>query len=221
MLVPSARLHSGEIDNLMEGSRVASGRAEGRSAVHPKSPVNGVAADRPQPAPTERETTLHAARPALRRFLSVRLGGDEHLTDDLLQQVMLAATTGGSGVPLAELEFWCRGVARNLVATHWRTRANRPKNLPISDPALAGSLADRMASEVLPPDLLSRREVQDQLLLAITELDASDQELIVAHYFRNESQAAIGARTSMSERAVEGRLYRARKALRERLRTLE
>jgi RNA polymerase sigma-70 factor (ECF subfamily) len=172
------------------------------------------------PASADRATTLEAIRPSLRRFLAVRLGNDEHLTDDLLQQVMLAATTGASIVPPAELEYWCRAVARNLVATHWRTHANRPKNLPIADASLALELAQRLSSEVLPSDILSRREMQDQLLLAITELDSADQDLVVAHYFRSESQAAIGARINASERAVEGRLYRARRALRDKLQSL-
>ena len=55
----------------------------------------------------------------------------------------------------------------------------------------------------------------------MTDLSSAEQELIVAHYFQEESQANLAARLGISVRAVEGRLYRARRALREKLRNLE
>jgi RNA polymerase sigma-70 factor (ECF subfamily) len=158
--------------------------------------------------------------PSLRRFFMVRTGRDGHLADDLLQQLFLAAGTNARKVPAAELEFWLRGVARNLVTTHWRRLGSRPTHVPAADPALAGELADRLGRERLPGDVLARREVQDQLLLALTDLPADEQDLIVAHYFRGEMQTDIAARLNVSPRAIEGRLYRARQGLRDRLRHL-
>lgn len=170
--------------------------------------------------PADRGAELERLRPSLRRFFAVRTGGDEHLSDDLLQQVCLAASAGGTQVPVAELEFWCRTVARNLLATHWRKSGAMARALPRADAAVAGDLADRLGAETLPADLMARREVQDQLLLALTELDADGQDLIVAHYFRGESHAALATRLNTTERSIEGRLYRARGQLRERLRAL-
>ena len=59
--------------------------------------------------------------------------------------------------------------------------------------------------------------MSDQLLLAITELTSEEQELIVGHYFHGRSHDELAAECGLSPRAIEGRLYRARRALREKL----
>lgn len=166
------------------------------------------------------ETAFDRCSRTLYRFIVVRVGGDAHLADDLMQQLWLQARTSGAAVPAAELEFWLRGIARNLVRSHWRKQGRRPAVVPLAEPALAAELADRLAREELPPEILERKEVQDQLLLAITELGSDEQQLIVEHYFHDRSYAELGRRLGLSPRAVEGRLYRARQVLRLKLRRL-
>ena len=51
-------------------------------------------------------------------------------------------------------------------------------------------------------------------MLAITALDADAQEIVIARYVDDASHAQLAARFGVSERAIEGRLYRARQALR-------
>ncbi|MBU0640834.1 MAG: RNA polymerase sigma factor [Planctomycetes bacterium] len=159
--------------------------------------------------------------PALYRYFVVRTGGDTHLADDLMQQVWVQAAGSRADVPANESEFWLRGIAKNLLRSHWRKQTRRPAHVPLADPALAAELAERLVSEELPPLILTRREVQEQLLLALTELPASQQELIVGHYFNGRSHADLAAESGLSERAVEGRLYRARQALQRKLQHLD
>ena len=177
-------------------------------------------------SPVAKRARLEAAfnryRPALYRYLVVRVGGDVHLADDLTQQLWLQTSGNGSAVvPEDELEFWLRGVARNLVRAHWRQARQRPPHLPIADAELGAELADRLATEELPPQVLEHKEVRDQLLLALTALPSADQELIVGHYFNGRTYGELAAATGLSERAIEGRLYRARRSLQERLRHVE
>lgn len=166
------------------------------------------------------EAEYDRCAPLFHRFFAVRLGNDPHTADDLMQQLWLAANRNGRQVPAGECEFWLRGVARNLIATHWR-RTSRPAAAPVADPALAAELADSLDASPLPPTLIEQREIRDQLLLALTELTADEHELIVAHYWGNVGFAELGRRLGVSARAIEGRMYRARSALRERLRALE
>lgn len=172
--------------------------------------------DRREP---EADFDRHAT--ALYRYFLVRTGGDSHRADDLMQQLWLQWRQGGQHVPGDELEFWLRRVARNAILALWRTQRRRPPHHPIADPSLAADLAVRITSEELPPGLLERREVRDQLMLALTSLPGADQELIIEHYFHGRSFAELGRALSLSERAVEGRLYRARQALRTRLADLD
>jgi len=159
--------------------------------------------------------------PVLYRYVVVRVGGDTHLTDDLMQQLWLQAGNGAASVPDDQVEFWLRGVARNLIRAHWRRARHRPAQLPIADPRLSSVLADRLATEELPPKVLERKEVRDQLLLALTSLKTQEQELIISHYFQGRTHADLAEATGLSVRAVEGRLYRARQALQRNLRELD
>lgn len=167
------------------------------------------------------ESVFDRCSSALYRFVCVRVGGDRHLADDLMQQLWLQARTAATAVPPASLEAWLRTVARNLLRTHWRVKARRPAHVPIPDADLAARLADRLVSADLPAEQLQQREVRDQLLLAMTALPADDQALIIGCYFQNESHQALATRWGVSERAIEGRLYRARQALRQHLASLD
>ncbi len=171
--------------------------------------------------PMDLDAAFDRCARGLHRFIMIRVGGDSHLADDLMQQLWLRAARRGHGVPTDELAFWLRAVARNLVHDHWRTAARRPAHLPMSDPALAAELSERLVTEELPAAVLDRREVRDQLLLAVTELRDDEQALIIEHYFRGASQAELACKLGISDRAVEGRLYRARQALRASLKDLE
>ena len=73
----------------------------------------------------------------LYRYVVVRVGGDAQLADDVMQQVWVAALRTGGSVPADEIEFWLRGVARNILAAHRRRVTNRPKQLPLADRALS------------------------------------------------------------------------------------
>ena len=154
---------------------------------------------------------------SLFRFFYARVHRDEHLAADLMQQLWAAAAKNASRVPETEIEFWLRGVARNLLNTHWRRLSARPAHVTMEEGRTGASLADRMTRERLPAEEIERREVQDRLLMAITTLGSSDQELIFAHYFEGATQVDLAKRLEMSVRAIEGRLYRARQLLREAL----
>lgn len=152
----------------------------------------------------------------LYRFFAVRTS-DRHLADDLMQQLWVQARRGGLELSQDRIEPWLRAIAKNLVRTHWRRIARRPAHVPVADPDLSADLAARLTRAELPAEELDRREVREQLLLAITELAADEQELIVGCYFDALPHAALAQRMGISERAVEGRLYRARQTLRDRL----
>ena len=159
---------------------------------------------------------------AFYRYFAVRTGGDVHLADDLMQQLWLHASRAATPTDSEnELEHWLFAIARNLIRAQWRTVRRRPDHVPIADPRLATELAGRLTHEELPADLLERREVRDQLLLAITELPTREQALIISHYFDDRSHAELAAETGLTVRAIEGRLYRARRALQEKLEHLE
>jgi RNA polymerase sigma factor (sigma-70 family) len=167
------------------------------------------------------QRTFERCSPALCRYFAVRTRQDEHLVDDLMQQLWLRAFVHAAEVREPNPEPWLWRIAQNLLREHRRKQVPHSLDGPAADPALARALAEQFDTENLPDEVLARQEVQDQLLLALTELPSAEQELLVGFYFEGRSQAELGEKLSISERAVEGRLYRARLALRDRLAHLE
>ncbi len=155
------------------------------------------------------------------RYISVRVGRNQALADELMQQLWLQGCKSGGAVPPDEFEFWLRRVAQNLISDHWRRKHRRPAQIPIENAAIAGELAERIDSELLPAEVVQKQELLDQVALAVTALPAADQELVVLHYVQGRPFGEIGERFGMSERAIEGRLYRARRKLKELLAHLE
>ena len=78
-----------------------------------------------------------------------------------------------------------------------------------------------MESRPLPPDVVARKELGHQLLLAVTALPASEQQLVFAFYFEGRSQAEIASDLGVTVKSIETRLYRTRQRLRTILRDVE
>ena len=154
---------------------------------------------------------------ALYRYVVVRVGGDEALADDCMQQTCLEAARSKRVPAREELESWLRGVARNVIRRHWRRAKLTPKSIATADRTTSRMIADAIDRGPLPPEWLVQKEVRDQLLLAITELMASEQDVVYRFYFAGESYRQLAEAYGVSIRSIEGRLYRARAELRRKL----
>jgi RNA polymerase sigma factor (sigma-70 family) len=78
-----------------------------------------------------------------------------------------------------------------------------------------------LPSEESLEGLLERREQQEQLRRVMEHLPELDRLLVYLRYFRLASTEEIAARTGLTRRAIDTRLWRARKTLREALEALE
>jgi RNA polymerase sigma-70 factor (ECF subfamily) len=155
------------------------------------------------------------------RYFAVRTRGDLHLVDDLMQQLWVRAAGRAENCRDDDPEPWMWRIAQNLLREHRRREGGCLDRRMAVDPGLARELAARLDREALPDELLAREEVRQQITLALTSLTAADQELLIGFYFEERSQAELARRLELSERAIEGRLYRARRALRDRLERIE
>ncbi len=105
----------------------------------------------------------------------------------------------------AYLTVLSRNTALNLL--------RRSKNSG-SDTALSDSTPDLSPS---PEESLLRRELYEAVRRSISLLSERDRSLFYRKYYYMQSTAQIARETGLSERAVEGRLYRLKKRLRSKL----
>ena len=142
---------------------------------------------------------------ALYAYVARSCCGDRTLAEDVTQETWLRAVRewrrkGPPDKPLA----WLITVARNLLASYYRRR--RP--VPLDAVAPAEVLA---ALETGRPAASAATAV---ICRALTRLPAAQAELIEAFHFNDRHVAQIAEASGLSERAVEGRLRRARQRLR-------
>jgi RNA polymerase sigma-70 factor (ECF subfamily) len=78
-------------------------------------------------------------------------------------------------------------------------------------------LARRLQEAPAGSELAARREVRQLLLLAITALPCETEHLLIRRYSHGATESQLAAELGITERAVEGRLRRARRALRDSL----
>jgi RNA polymerase sigma-70 factor (ECF subfamily) len=134
-------------------------------------------------------------------FVARRCANDRDLAEDVTQETWLRAVRAwhSDGMPDRPLA-WLTTVARNLLANHFRRRPAEPLDLAVEE-----SLDDPGAHRVV--------ERQSLVARALARLPLPQVKLLEAFHFDRRPVADIAATNGLSERAVEGRLRRARQLL--------
>jgi RNA polymerase sigma-70 factor, ECF subfamily len=142
-------------------------------------------------------------------YISRRCGGDRELAEDVAQETWLRAVrewrvSGPPATPIA----WLTTVARNLLLNQLRRR--RPLRLEAVAPeeVLAAVVDDSVSDSVEVAAIVSQ---------AIARLPAGQSWLLETYHFDRCRVSQIAATLGTTERAVEGRLRRARESLRREL----
>jgi len=145
----------------------------------------------------------------LYQFLLVVARGQEHEAREALQETLLRVARHAR--PFDEEEtFWCwlKAVARNAARDAGRKRSRYT--------ALLNNF-----SILVRPDKINAPAVEDGRLTALlgeclAELGAEDRALLEGKYLLGATVEELSQRTGLSEKAIESRLLRARRELRER-----
>jgi RNA polymerase sigma-70 factor, ECF subfamily len=140
-------------------------------------------------------------------FVSRRCGGDRDLAEDVTQETWLRAVRAwhADGVPDRPLA-WLTTVSRNLLVNHFRRRPPEPLGDAVAESAADTGVRDGEARR----SLIAR---------ALARLPLPQLRLLEAFHFERKRVADIAAAHGLSERAVEGRLRRARQQLRHQIET--
>ena len=141
----------------------------------------------------------------LRYVISGVLGSGPE-TEDCYSEVSLSVWQRFSAFDPQKgtLSTWLTALARNAACTRLRAQRRRAEHFSEEKP-----LAPSAEEEAL------RRENAARLEGALRSLSAGDRQLFYRKYYYLQSTARIAAELGTTERAVEGRLYRLKKRLRE------
>jgi RNA polymerase sigma-70 factor (ECF subfamily) len=144
----------------------------------------------------------------LYEFVSRRAGPSRQLAEDITQETYLRAVVQWRNgrtpdKPLA----WLQKVARNLLLNHYRRK--RPK-----------SLDELNLKEVLETAPVGGPDAAALVYWGLARLGRRPRRVLEAFYIEGKPMRMLAAELGVSERAVEGRLRRARQALKTVLRPM-
>jgi RNA polymerase sigma-70 factor (ECF subfamily) len=139
-------------------------------------------------------------------FVSRRCGGDRELAEDITQDVWMRAVRDwrAKGVPEKPIA-WLTTVARNLLLNHLRRGRGIPLELVAGEADLVD--VDRGFDE-------DAADITYAVRRALARLPLGQSQLLEAFHYDRQRVTDLAASLGISERAVEGRLRRARENLR-------
>ncbi len=151
------------------------------------------------------EQLLRACGPLLRYVIRPILPNEQDM-EDCVQEVLLLVWEKIDLFDPGKGSFtaWLTALTRNAALNRLRRGTVHEERLdPVSFYGESG-----------PEEELLRREQRRELKTALEQLPPKEKLLIYRKYYYRQSTGQIAAEMGMTERAVEGKLYRAKKRLR-------
>jgi RNA polymerase sigma-70 factor (ECF subfamily) len=144
-------------------------------------------------------------------YVSRRCGAERELAEDITQETWLRAvrTWHRKGLPKEPIA-WLKTVAHNLICNEFR------RAVPVS---LDGISPDQMLEAMDDGRAHDSADLATVVNRALARLPKDHARLIEAFHYERRKVAQIAETFGISERAVEGRLRRAREHLRRELET--
>jgi RNA polymerase sigma-70 factor (ECF subfamily) len=149
-----------------------------------------------------------------------RMLGDEDDANDLAQETFVRAYRHRDRFkPDAKFSTWLFAIATNLARNHHRWRSRHPNvSLDATEENSDQTLGDRLPAAGPAPDgALQAEERHAAVRAAVEGLPEDMREAIVLCEWEELAMAEAAEILGATPKAVENRLYRARKILRERL----
>lgn len=149
----------------------------------------------------------------LTKFIIKRIGGKEEAVDEVLSETFVAAWKGWNSFKHKSSYFtWLCRIALNKIADYYRDQINRNSGIIVP---LFGNLDIPDNKSLSPEEKLALQELRKSVDNCLNLLPYEKRRLLWLKYWEDLSYNEIARILNISERAVEGRLYRAKEAFSE------
>jgi RNA polymerase sigma-70 factor, ECF subfamily len=149
----------------------------------------------------------------LTKFVVKRIGGNEEAVDEVLSDTMTAAWKSWNSFEHKSSYFtWLCRIALNKIADYYRDQININSGIVVP---LFGNLNIPDDKSLTPEEKISLQELRKSVDSCLNLLPYEKRRLLWLKYWEDLSYNEIAKILGISERAVEGRLYRAKDAFSE------
>lgn len=149
----------------------------------------------------------------LYKFIAKHLRKDQRIVEEIVQDTFVAAWKGYNAFEHKSSYFtWLCRIALNKIADYYHDQVNNESRLvvPILDSL---NLVD--TSNLTPEENVALKELRYSVNNCLNLLPYEKRRLLWFRYWKDMTYEQIGSFLGISERAVEGRLYRAKAAFAE------
>lgn len=144
----------------------------------------------------------------LTKFIIKRVSGDSKAKEEVLSSTMIAAWKGWNTFQHKSSYFtWLCRIALNKIADYYHDQVNRRSRLITPGLKALANMEDKSPS---PVERLALKELRENVNDCLDLLPPEKRRMLQFRYWYDLSYSEIARIMGMSERAVEGQLYRAR-----------
>lgn len=144
----------------------------------------------------------------LSRFITKRTGGNEKIVSEVLSDTMVAAWRGWNTFKHKSSYFtWLCRIALNKISDYYRDQVNSRSGIIVP---LIEAITRADPKSLSPEEKLSLDELRKKVNDCLDLLPPEQRRLLHFRFWYDYSYEKISKILRISERAVEGRLYRAK-----------
>jgi len=149
----------------------------------------------------------------LMKFLVKRMGGNQEAAGEVFSQTIFAALKSWHTFQHKSSFFtWICRIGLNKMADYYRDQIHERSIIVI--PALE-ELANIGSKDLSSDEKYALEELRMAIRDALGKLSPQQRQLLHLRYWRDQTISAIAKTLNMSERSVEGKIYRAKVALKQ------
>jgi RNA polymerase sigma-70 factor (ECF subfamily) len=171
--------------------------------------IRDAAAGDPDAVRALKDTVL----PTVYGFILGRLGGDEHVAADILQETLIEARRAAQSFRGdSSLTTWLCGIARHRIWKHFRRERKQQevarRLMPVPGPGDPRPNTVRVVADVDPVVVI---DVRDEVLGAMRALPSDYREVLALKYMDDMSVHEIARQTQRTQVQIQSLLQRARR----------
>ncbi|MBI2600357.1 sigma-70 family RNA polymerase sigma factor [Candidatus Daviesbacteria bacterium] len=159
------------------------------------------------------ELAYKAFAKPLMRFIIRKMNGDVEAAEEVFSQTLLAALNGYSAFEHKSSYFtWICKIALNKTADYYRELINQKSKFIAPSLELIAKIP---ASQLSPEEKLALDQLRISIHECLTLLPEEKRKLLYLRYWEDLTLQKIAEIMGTTERAIEGKIYRAKKELKE------
>lgn len=144
----------------------------------------------------------------LTKFVMKRMGANEEKVEEIVQETAVAAWRGWNTFEHKSSYFtWLCRISLNKISDYYRDQVNKKSRIVVP---IIEALTEADTKTLSPEEYLVLKDLKKSVNKCLDSMVPEKRKLLQFRYWHDLSYSEIAKLLGISERAVEGRIYRAK-----------